>query len=135
MAMEEAGIAFPKSYVFEGEVDYRSGEALARRIAKERPEVTEVVVTSDVQAIGAIKGFHDSGLTVPGDISVIGFDNLEISCYTVPGLTTVGQDITRKGERIVELLVENMDNPSMEKHEEILPVSVIERGSVRACIE
>jgi LacI family transcriptional regulator len=54
-----------------------------------------------------------------------------MSNYVVPGLTTVAQNIAKKGERAVELLVENMDNDKMEKVEEILSLEIVERGSVK----
>ena len=130
-ALEEAGIAFCEEYIYEGEVDYKSGEELARLIAEKQQGITAVIAAADIQAIGAIKGFYEAGINVPEDMSVMGFDNLEMSQFIIPGLTTVGQNIALKGERAVELLVENMDNPDMEKQEEILPVMVVERGSIK----
>ena len=87
--------------------------------------------TADVLAIGLMKGFYEQGVQVPEDISIIGFDDLDISKYTTPGLTTVKQPISSKGERAVEILIENIENPQMEKVEEVFPVKLIERQSVR----
>ena len=90
-----------------------------------------MVATADVLAIGLMKGFYEQGVQVPEDISIIGFDDLDISKYTTPGLTTVKQPISAKGERAVEILIENIENPKMEKVEEVFPVKLIERQSVR----
>lgn len=130
-ALQEAGISYCESYVLEGEVDYKSGRESAKKIAEEHPEITAVIAASDIQAIGAIKGFYEAGKNVPEDISVMGFDDLDISQYIIPGLTTIRQNIALKGEKAVELLVENMDCLDMEKKEEILEVSVVERGSIK----
>ena len=61
----------------------------------------------------------------------MGFDDLDISAYLTPGLTTVRQEISLKGEHAVELLVQNMADSCMKKIEEILPVRIVERDSVR----
>lgn len=130
-ALEEFGISYRAEYVFEGNVDYDSGAEIAYRIAKSYTELTALVATADIFAIGLMKGFYESGVRVPDDISIMGFDDLDISAYLTPGLTTVRQEISLKGEHAVELLVENMAAPGMKKIEEILPVRIVERDSVR----
>lgn len=83
------------------------------------------------QAIGAMKGFYEQGVSVPNDISIVGFDDLEISKYLTPGLTTVRQEISQKGEKAVELLLDNIQDADMTKREVIIPVSLSRRESVR----
>ena len=130
-ALEEFGVPYREEYLFEETVDYDSGVAIAQRIAREKTDVTAVVATADIFAIGLMKGFYEAGVRVPEDISVMGFDDLDISAYLTPGLTTVRQQISLKGERAVTLLVQNMENPSMPRVEEVLPVSLVERDSVK----
>lgn len=130
-ALEEFAVPYRAEYVFEGNVDYDSGADIAYRIAKSHTELTALVATADIFAIGLMKGFYESGVRVPEDISIMGFDDLDISAYLTPGLTTVRQEISLKGEHAVELLVQNMADPRMKKVEEILPVKIVERDSVR----
>lgn len=130
-ALAEYGIPFRKEYIFEGNVDYDSGVELAGRIAEMKSPLTAVVATADVFAIGLMKGFYEMGIRVPEDISVMGFDDLEISEYLTPGLTTVHQEISLKGEVAVNLLVQNMADRDMKKTKEILPVRLVERDSVK----
>lgn len=130
-ALAEFGIPCKEGYIFEETVDYDSGVAIAQKIAKEHRELTALVATADVFAIGLIKGFYEAGVRVPEDISVMGFDDLDISAYLTPGLTTVRQEISFKGERAIELLVQNMADKTMKKAEEVLPVTLVERASVR----
>jgi LacI family transcriptional regulator len=70
-----------------------------------------VLAAADILAIGAMKALYQAGLRVPDAISVMGFDDLQISQYTNPGLTTIRQQIALKGKKAVELLVQNIKNP------------------------
>lgn len=79
----EAGMVEEGNHRVEG-----GHEAMARLLnAKKRP--TAVLASNDMTAIGALGAIHDRGLSVPRDISVIGFDDIQISSYTQPALTTV----------------------------------------------
>ena len=130
-ALAEFGVPYREEYVFEGQIDYASGVELANKLVESRLPVTAVVAAADILAIGAMKGFYEAGLRVPDDISVIGFDDLEVSQYLTPGLTTVRQQISLKGQRAVELLLKHIAQPDLTKQEEILPLQLVERGSVR----
>lgn len=131
-ALKEYGIPFRREYVFEGAVDYESGVDIARNIAGSYKDITAVAATADIFAVGLLKGFYEAGIKIPEDISVIGFDDLEISSYLTPGLTTMKQQIYVKGERAIDLLVQNINNPQMPKVQEILPVKLVVRESVKA---
>ncbi|MDR2021073.1 MAG: LacI family transcriptional regulator [Treponema sp.] len=130
-ALDEGRLPFNKKYVFEGNIDFDHGFKLARHFLRAKLPVSVVFAAADILAIGAMKFFYEAGLRIPEDISVIGFDDLQIAHYVSPGLTTVRQEIALKGKKAVELLVQNIKNPALTKREEVLPVSVIERGSVR----
>ena len=75
--------------------------------------------------------YEELGLRIPDDLSIIGFDDLEISRYMTPGLTTIKQQISLKGQRAVELLLKNIAQPGLTKQEEILTLELVERESVR----
>lgn len=130
-ALREYGVAFDQRYVFEGKIDYSSGIVSAERLLASRLPATAVVAAADILAIGAMKGFYERGVRVPDDISVMGFDDLEISQYLTPGLTTVRQEISEKGKKAVELLIKNINEPDLTKQEQILSVKLVERGSVK----
>lgn len=130
-ALEEFDIAFKEELVFEDQIDYESGIALARKLLSSGVKATGIIAAADILAIGAMKGLYDAGCRVPDDYSIIGFDDLEISKYLTPGLTTVKQQISLKGQRAVELLLNHIDDPNLPKQEVILPLELVERGSVR----
>ncbi len=130
-ALDEFHVEFRDEYVFEGQIDYQSGVELAGKLTEIAPGVTAIVAAADILAIGAVKGLYEAGKTVPEDYSVVGFDDLEISQYLTPGLTTVKQQISLKGQKAVDLLLKHIENPSLPKQEEILPLELVERGSVK----
>ena len=129
--LEEAGIPYRREYIYEGTIDYESGVELAQRLIKKKQPVTGIVAAADVLAIGILKGLHGEGKDVPEDYSLVGFDDLKIARYVSPGLTTVRQDIPLKGKKAFEILLESIDDPELPKQEQILPLKLIERGSVR----
>ena len=130
-ALEEFHVPYQKEYVFEGQIDYTSGIALANRLLDEDLPATGVVAAADILAIGAVKGFFERGKRIPDDYSIIGFDDVEIAQYLTPGLTTIRQQISLKGQKAVELLLKHIEDPSLPKQEEILPLQLMVRGSVK----
>ncbi|MCR5160796.1 MAG: LacI family transcriptional regulator [Lachnospiraceae bacterium] len=136
-ALTEAGIDLNDRYVFEGTVNYHSGLELSERVAKELPRLTGVVCSADILAIGLMKGLSARKIRVPEDISLIGFDDLEICRYLSPGLTTIRQQIASKGriamEKLLEAIEKRISSPDEEEKFEdvVLPVELIERDSVR----
>lgn len=93
--------------------------------------VTAIVAAADILAIGALKGFYEAGKKIPEDYSMIGFDDLEITQYLTPGLTTIKQPLSLKGQKAVELLLKNIENPALSRQEEVLPIELIKRESVQ----
>ena len=72
----------------------------------DRPLPTAVYATSDTIAIGLLRAAYQTGVSVPGQVSVIGFDNIAIAAYTVPPLTTVSQSGVEMGRRAADLLLD-----------------------------
>ena len=130
-ALGEYSVEFRDALVFEGDIDYKDGIESANRLMDTQVNATAVVAAADILAIGAAKAFYERGVRVPDDISLMGFDDLEISQYLTPGLTTVRQQISLKGEKAVELLIRSINEPELTKQELILPVSLVERESVK----
>ncbi len=85
--------------------------------------------SSDVYAAAAIRAAKDLGLRVPEDVSVIGFDNIDLSIISDPKITTVEQPSYDIGYQACELLVEKIDNPSMPEKQIILNTELIVRES------
>ena len=129
-ALKEYGIPHRSDLIFESKVDYKSGMEMGEQVIKSSRRPTALFATADIMAIGAIKRMTQLGASVPEDISVIGFDDLNIAEYFNPGLTTVRQEIKRKGQEAARIILECIGNPSAGKQEIILPLSIVERESV-----
>ena len=92
---------------------------------------TAVFASCDKLAIGAIDAIKEAGLSVPEDISIIGFDDIELAKYVTPKLTTIRQDCTSVGKAAVDLLVEQINAKAKLKINKVIPVELIERESCR----
>ena len=93
-------------------------------LMQKMPDITAVFAMSDVMAIGAIRAIKDSGKKVPDDISVVGFDGLELAEYLYPKLTTIRQNRERIAQRSVEILLDCIDNGTEAVHETV-PFTII----------
>ncbi|MEL7658207.1 MAG: LacI family DNA-binding transcriptional regulator [Bacillota bacterium] len=132
-ALQEYDIAPDNRYILVEQVNFDSGMHLAEKLIKTL-DVTAVFCTADILALGVIKQLNMKEYLVPERISVIGFDNLSIARYCVPGLTTVGQDVYKKGAEAVNIVLNYIKNPEIGKQEISLPVSIVERESVKSII-
>ena len=91
-----------------GDWSARSGFDLGRRLARDR-SITAVFVANDQMALGLLRAMHEAGRDIPGDVSVVGFDDIPESTYFSPPLTTVRQDFDELGSRSVRLLLRMLD--------------------------
>ena len=102
-ALSEAGLSEDAALVAEGAFDATSGHRAVNEIlARTTPDA--VFVASDVVAIGALAGLREAGLTVPGDVSVVGFDAIPLAAYLDPPLTTLSlpaHDLGRAAGRAI----------------------------------
>ena len=83
-------------------------------------EFTAIFCFNDIAAIGAIRALKDAGLSVPGDVSVVGFDDIQSAAYSTPSLTTVRQPLTQMGKRGAQVLLERIANRDKEYSSEIV---------------
>lgn len=112
-ALEKAGVPYDPDLIFSGHTEKHAGfseeagyEAM-ELILKEHPSVTATFAMSDVQAIGACKAVRDSGKDVPGDVALVGYDDIKTSYYI--GLSTVDQRMHWVGEEATGLLLDRME--------------------------
>lgn len=126
--MAAHGLVPDPHLMFERPFEYVEGSAVMRRMLENPDPPTAVFCANDIQAIGAMSHCHEAGLQVPRDISIIGFDDLAITQYTTPQLTTVHVPAAEMGRCAAQQLVTAIrdgGNPmSME-----LPIQLILRGT------
>jgi DNA-binding LacI/PurR family transcriptional regulator len=107
------------------------GEVAAwRLIAK---GVTAIVCGSDLMALGAIRAVRGIGFSVPGDVSVVGYDDSMLIAFTDPQLTTVRQSVQAMGEAAVRALLDEIAGEPAPRAEYIFRPDLIVRGSTGPC--
>jgi LacI family repressor for deo operon, udp, cdd, tsx, nupC, and nupG len=134
VALHTAGLPFQTDWFFEGDFTLDSGAAAASRWLALDDRPTAVFCASDEMAMGLIGELHRHRVQVPGDVSVVGFDDLEISAHFVPSLTTVNQPRLALGRAAARMLLERMRKSPAEREagpvpRVVLPVELIERQS------
>ncbi|WP_225206380.1 LacI family DNA-binding transcriptional regulator [Novosphingobium huizhouense] len=126
-ALETAGIAADPALF----VDVISSEELGYRAARtliERGRPFDAIfAASDLIAIGALRALNEAGLSVPGDVALVGFDDLPAASLTSPPLTTVMQDMRHAGEALVETVLAQIDGRALPPS--VMPTRLIVRGS------
>ncbi|GGG83152.1 LacI family DNA-binding transcriptional regulator [Paenibacillus radicis (ex Gao et al. 2016)] len=129
-ALHQAGMVFDETLVLNGQFSEQGGKEAACRIMTERPEVTALFCASDLMALGALQGVKEMGKKVPDDISIIGFDNIDLTAYCTPALSTVHQYKYELGTAAAQVLIDLLEGKDV-SHHVMLATDVIQRESVR----
>ena len=130
-ALEESGIPFRPEHVFSYSPNYEGGISAGKKIASLSGCITAVVTTADICAAGIIEGARLGGFRVPIDLSVIGYDNLQLCQYTSPKLTSISQNVRQKALLATRLLLEQIHTGELSSpYHVVLDVELVERQSV-----
>lgn len=126
-AMETAGLPLPARLVAIGDHSRRRASELASRMLTHDLPPTAIVCASDTQAAGVLEAARNLGLSVPGDVSVTGYDDLEIA--DLLGLTTIRQPLFESGVRAVQRLLRMLDGGPQDPVREVQEISLVVRRS------
>jgi DNA-binding LacI/PurR family transcriptional regulator len=124
--LEAAGAEVPEPLV--GDWSPRAGYELGRELTQD-PAVTAVFVANDQMALGLLRAMHEAGRTVPGEVSVVGFDDIPEAAYFLPPLTTVRQDFIEMGRRSLRMLLRTIETGRRASAESLVPPELIIRAS------
>lgn len=116
----------------EGDFSEDAGFAAAMRLLASTPRPTAIFAANDAMAIGALSALRERSVAVPGEIALVGFDNIPIARYVTPPLTTVNVEIAELGRRAFELLAQRLHDESQDAQIEVLPTTLIIRASCGA---
>ena len=141
-ALAEAGIFIDRELVKYGEFSEERSYNIMKEIIDAGNCPTAVFATSDVMAISIMNALKDNGLDVPGDVSVVGFNDVQLSSIYRPKLTVIHQPLLSMGAEAVKMIVNEDDNLETNVADEhiadgrivILPHKLIERDSCRAIL-
>ena len=130
-ACEAAGVPFDESRYVETRFSLPDAYGAARAFFPTRGDTTAVFAMSDLVAMGVIRALKDMGRRVPEDVSVFGFDGIEMGKYFLPSLTTIVQPQEEIARKSVEVLLEMMTGGGTGRHI-TLPAALARRESVAA---
>lgn len=117
-------------YIVDSELSQAAGYDSLKCLLKQTPEVTAVFAAADLVAIGALSAARDMGISVPEQLSVIGFDNIDLAAVVTPALTTVHVHKTWMGTLAVRQLLSRAAEPLQPKVSITLATQLVERSSV-----
>lgn len=132
-AMTEAGLEVPDEYIAEGNWTYKEGETAMRQLLSLPEPPTAVLAGNDASAIGALCAAKELDVSVPDDVSIIGFDNIEESAFTMPKLTTVSVNIEYSVHIACMHLFYHIESGMKDSCRVMVPVRLVERDSVSEC--
>lgn len=125
-ALREAGVR--SDLVAVGDWTSSAGERAMGELLERAPDLDAVFAASDLMAIGALHALRSCGRTVPGDVAVVGFDDIALAQHASPPLTTVRQPAAIQAQRMVDLLLERLAGAAPQA-QVVLPVSLVVRDS------
>lgn len=129
-ALNENKIPYSDDNVFIGNYDYSGAYKATKDIITRRKDITAIFSISDIMAVGAAKAVIDQGLKVGDDISIVGFDGMDVSKYYNPGITTVKQPKKHMATNSIDLLLALLAKKEEHKHI-IFETKIIERESCK----
>jgi DNA-binding LacI/PurR family transcriptional regulator len=131
-ALREAGINIAPEYIQEGRFDRLSGYEKGLMLLQFSPRPTAIFAANDLVALGVLAALRELGLRCPEDVSLVGFDDLELASFTNPALTTVAQPAYQMGARAAGLLFERLRGEDVPTQHIVMKATLKVRDSAAA---
>ncbi len=128
--MREAGLKVLKSLVAEGNLTYESGIDATLRFLRAKAPPTAIFCANDQTAAGAMKVIHEKGLSIPSDISIVGFDDVPLASQLWPPLTTIRQPLFRMSKLAGKLLIMRLRGQAPDGLDRVVKSEIIVRDSM-----
>ena len=129
-AMRSAGFKLNDDLIIHGDYTQSKAEALVRQLIKRRVKFDGVFAGNDLSAVGVINVLLQNGISVPGKVKVVGFDDSPFASRNEPSITTIRQPIRELGAQVAQSLLAILDG--QEVHDKVLDVKLIKRQSSAA---
>ncbi|MBZ4653052.1 MAG: transcriptional regulator, LacI family [Peptococcaceae bacterium] len=129
-ALKDWGVEKDEEIIITRIIGHEGGYQAVNELLLLEKKFTAVLCTNDIKALGAMRAIYDAGLSVPRDISVMGFDNLDLSALSIPALTTVAQPAYEMGEEAAQRVIDLINNIKPPNLIKLMDVSVVERDTV-----
>ncbi|HHY1698798.1 TPA: DNA-binding transcriptional regulator CytR [Escherichia coli] len=131
-ALRRCGIMVDPQYIARGDFTFEAGSKAMQQLLDLPQPPTAVFCHSDVMALGALSQAKRQGLKVPEDLSIIGFDNIDLTQFCDPPLTTIAQPRYEIGREAMLLLLDQMQGQHVGSGSRLMDCELIIRGSTRA---
>lgn len=131
-ALGNAGLDLPAALISEQTPTIMAGRAGCAELLAHDPRPTALIGAMDMLAMGAMLEAQARGMSVPGDMSIIGIDNIDVSAHLSPALTTVEIPATRIGAEAAAMVLRRLGDESLECEKLLLPISLVLRQSTAA---
>ncbi|WP_368389655.1 ribose operon transcriptional repressor RbsR [Pantoea cypripedii] len=129
-AMSSSGLPVLPGYVVDSDFEFQGGFNAMNQLLTLDPLPEAVFTSNDAMAVGVYHALFQAGLRVPQDIAVMGYDNIELSRYLTPPLSTIHQPKDELGELAIDTLIHRMSDPDASQQTLVLTPELVERGSV-----
>ena len=130
-ALAEAGLTLPDDWLLEGNFECDTAVIAADKILAMDKKPSAVFCFNDIMALGLMSRLQEKGMKIPEDISIIGYDNIDLSAYFSPPLTTIHQPKRRVGKTAVEILLERIKDKDHAKQVFEMFPELVERSTVK----
>ncbi len=128
-SLQAAGLLLDPNLFVECGPSIEDGYQAALKLLGTHSRPTAVIAINDLLAIGVLRAASDLGLKIPEDLSLVGYDNILISNYLVPRLTTVSKDAVLAGREALKLVIERIQNPALPNRRREIPARLVIRES------
>lgn len=128
-ALAEYGVEFDPGLITHGDFTLESGYPAGKQLLNMQPRPTAIFSFNDRMAVGALRYVAELNLSVPGELSMIGFDDVEVARAANPPLTTIRQPAVELGHAAAQQLFSLINNEGAPFNEVVLPIEFITRGS------
>lgn len=112
-ALKESQVTVNRSWLIRGEFSSQSGYECMQKLLALPDQPSAVFACNDLLAMGAMCAAHEQGIDIPDDLSIVGFDDIQLASYTCPPLTTMAQPKQEMGEMVANMLIKRMQNKDL----------------------
>ena len=131
MLFRSHGYPVKDELVFHTATTLEGGEEAAIKLLPKLKEMTALVCDADIIAIGVIRKLQELKVSIPGQLSIIGFDDISAAKYIYPSLTTIRQDISEKGRLSARAILSELDDGNAATETIVIEPKIVVRDSVK----
>jgi DNA-binding LacI/PurR family transcriptional regulator len=131
-ALAEHDIPFSEELVVSGDFSFTGGYKASQELLCLNTPPSAIFASNDFEALGAMESIRDKGLSIPDDISIIGFDDIRLASISFPKLSTVRQELSQMGKMAAQLLLEQIESPDLVPRRITMSTKLILRDSCAA---